>query len=111
MANATSAAATAPNLEPMARASAPLAGAVRGDDELVPGAVDDGDPVPEAEGTVALPVGYGATGPTVGTLATVDGLATGTDVAATVEELDVTGADEGVVEAEAEVAGDEPPEA
>lgn len=31
-----------------------------GDDELVPGAVDDGDPVPEAAGVVALPVGYGA---------------------------------------------------
>ena len=41
----------------MARASAPLAGAVRGDEVLEPGAVDDGEPVPEADVTVVLPVG------------------------------------------------------
>jgi len=65
IANAAMAATRAPNLAPTARVSAPLAGALRGDDELVPGAVDDGDPVPEIAGVVALPVGYGATAATL----------------------------------------------
>jgi len=60
IANAAMAATRAPSLAPTARVSAPLAGALMGDDELVPGAVDDGDPVPEAAGVVAMPVGYGA---------------------------------------------------
>ena len=57
MAKAITAAATAPKVEPMARALAPLAGAVRGFEVVEPGAVDDGEPVPEAAGAVVLPVG------------------------------------------------------
>lgn len=56
MANATIAAATAPKVEPMVRAEAPLAGAVRAVEVATVGAVEDA--VPAA--VVVLPTGYGA---------------------------------------------------
>ena len=49
--------AKATRFDPIARVSAPLAGAVMGEDVVVPGAVDEGAPVPEAAGVVELPVG------------------------------------------------------
>lgn len=54
MANATIPTAAATILPPTARAPAPLAGAVTGDD--VAGLLPVEDAVPEAAGTVALPV-------------------------------------------------------
>ena len=70
-------AAPMPTEEPKESTDAPLAGAETGDDEVVPGAVEEGDPLPEGAGVVALPVGYGATGTAVET-AEVTGVVTGT---------------------------------
>ena len=77
IANAMKTAAPMPTEEPKESIDAPLSGAETGDDEVVPGAVEEGDPLPEGAGVVALPVGYGATGTAVET-AEVTGVVTGT---------------------------------